>query len=341
MLSVSQRHSRMKIILALLLFVCVTRCHGDESDYARPVSKCGPASPDPRSAVLCNFLLIAPRFMTMGTTQQVCMDFVRDSRIHLPAMNINILLKLSTNISESDVIASTQLHNQHVNGASLCADLELPDGEDYVYEQSAYLSFTAEESTFFHIADHKPVTLLRDIVKPFTFIEPDKPVYKPGQTVKFRILTLTKDLRPVAERLKDGCRKFDVDISDWPLRNHNYSHGTWRTVTLSLSANVTEDDTDVTLSGETEVKVSKNQLFLKFLSKDEFKPFLTYNAEVSATSLNGQPAAGVRIRLTVIFSETDQLVKTVVTGSDGVARLPIDLQLVKKQLSLKVIIFNC
>ncbi|GCB81936.1 hypothetical protein scyTo_0023317, partial [Scyliorhinus torazame] len=36
-----------------------------------------------------------------------------------------------------------------------------------------------------------------------TFIQTDKAVYKPGQTVKFRIVTLNEDFIPIQEKVRD------------------------------------------------------------------------------------------------------------------------------------------
>ncbi|XP_014674826.1 PREDICTED: ovostatin-like [Priapulus caudatus] len=387
--------------------------------------------------------------MSIGQAEQICMDFIK-ADFQLPPVNISILLKRTNDVTVPDVIASTHLYNQDVNGASLCADLSIPDTS----ETTAYLLFRADETTYFHVADQKQVFLRRPFVKPVTFIEPDKPVYKPGQKVQFRILRLSSELKPITEPiskvwinnpsgtriaqwldvvtdggiatldldlskepplgtweivvtsedgvtkkqfkvleyvlpkydvtvafpskkiprtvtrvsatvcarytygkavegeavlsvclrpdekrlsystggveppcvdarpldLQDGCREFDVDISELPIEDREYSSGRWYNAQLTFSANVTELDTDVTLTGEESASLVLDRLNLQIRGRDYFRGSIPYVAEVVATQPDGKPAAGILIELS--GNQPNQVSPT---AANGIATFTIEI----------------
>ncbi|XP_014672170.1 PREDICTED: alpha-1-inhibitor 3-like [Priapulus caudatus] len=365
-------------------------------------------------------------------------------------------LKRTNDVTVPDVIASTHLYNQDVNGASLCADLDIPDTK----ASTAYLLFRADETSYFHIADQKQVFLRRPSFTPVTFIEPDKPVYKPGQKVQsvsqpiirsyannepinkvwikdpsgtriaqwldvatdggiasldlnlseepplgtweivvttedgvtnkqFQVLeyvlpkyevtvgpsskTIARTLRRVSATicarytygkpvdgdavlsvclgwtngpssfgqqfdrapkptppscvhtrplgLQDGCREFDVDIHQLTITGLDLrSYPSWFTAEMTFSANVTEDDTDVTLSGEETAAVVEDTLNLEIRGSDYFRAPIPYIAEVVATKFDGTRAGGLLIELSGI-----QHRQVRATGPDGTARFIVNI----------------
>uniref|UniRef100_A0A3P8V405 Alpha-2-macroglobulin-like n=2 Tax=Cynoglossus semilaevis TaxID=244447 RepID=A0A3P8V405_CYNSE len=73
-----------------------------------------------------------------------------------------------------------------------CVNFEVPLVEHGVFE----LEVKVEGATF-HSMDVKKV--MAKVYKPRIFIQTDKPIYLPGQTVHFRVVTLDSQLRPLKE----------------------------------------------------------------------------------------------------------------------------------------------
>ncbi|OXB56301.1 hypothetical protein ASZ78_002126 [Callipepla squamata] len=103
------------------------------------------------------YLIILPAELSFPSSQRVCLD-LRGVEKH-----IRVVLTLVPKPAGSQEVGTVQLH--------------ISNGQ--------YFSVKEEKQVLIHWAGTG------------TFIQIEKPVYKPGQTVKFRIVTLTEDFVPV------------------------------------------------------------------------------------------------------------------------------------------------
>ncbi|XP_069700318.1 alpha-1-inhibitor 3-like isoform X2 [Periplaneta americana] len=130
------------------------------------------------------FVFTAPKRLLANSIESVCLS------LH----NVTGLAHVSVDLlhpDSDDKIASTE--HKIKNGVGSCMELFIP-----LTLQSRgrlHLKVRFDEHYYYNINSVKEVHIQHD---PYiTLIQTDKPVYKPGQEVKFRILTLSHDLLPV------------------------------------------------------------------------------------------------------------------------------------------------
>ncbi|XP_043935613.1 alpha-2-macroglobulin-like [Protopterus annectens] len=131
------------------------------------------------------FLVVFPNMITIGTDTNVCFHFINlleDIIFQSTLLTINTRINLLSERVHGDpnwykcINLKDKLQGQTLPGLSI---LE---------------AFGVSNTYSFHKA--KKVFLLLPPHESSTFIQTDKPIYKPGQTVKFRIVTLNEDFIP-------------------------------------------------------------------------------------------------------------------------------------------------
>ncbi|PNF16410.1 Murinoglobulin-1 [Cryptotermes secundus] len=131
------------------------------------------------------FVFLAPKRLLADSTESVCLS------LH----NVTGTAHVSVDVlhpDSDDKITSTQ--HKFKNGVGGCLALFVPPVQ--LSRARLHLKVRFDEHYDYNINSVKEVHIQHD---PYiVLIQTDKPVYKPGQEVKFRILTLTHDLMPVA-----------------------------------------------------------------------------------------------------------------------------------------------
>lgn len=149
------------------------------------------------------------------------------------------------------------------------------------------------------------VTLTRDLKNTSILIQTDKPIYKPGETVKFRVLILNRFLQPF-----DSDKPIDLTITD-PQSNIIKS---WKALSIPANRGFISDKFELSIEpnlGDWSIEAQLNNreketyrfsvdqyVLPKFKVEVKISPsFVTYNeskviAEVSSIYNYGKPVAG-------------------------------------------------
>lgn len=129
------------------------------------------------------YLLTAPRVLRHGTPFQYCLTLYGESGSEKQAV-LNFVNPISGKIVAKD-------DNLFVVGQQTCRDFTPPAKGDYEL-------LLSNDTDILH--DAVKVTVLPS--NSLTLVQTDKPMYKPGQTVKFRIMTLLSDMRARTGQIK-------------------------------------------------------------------------------------------------------------------------------------------
>eukprot|EP00057_Strongylocentrotus_purpuratus_P005084 XP_003730172.1 PREDICTED: ovostatin isoform X1 [Strongylocentrotus purpuratus] len=131
------------------------------------------------------YLIVAPKIFVAGSVETVC--------ISLQNMTgpLEVAIRLMDNFT-----AMAKLPIQFMEFKMACYDIEVPSIEYEMMHATLLVKMrrTLVTQSGFEVVEKRMVTI--NAVNTEMFIETDKPVYKPGQTVKFRILNINQDLKP-------------------------------------------------------------------------------------------------------------------------------------------------
>ncbi|VDH93325.1 Hypothetical predicted protein [Mytilus galloprovincialis] len=134
------------------------------------------------------YLFTAPRNLWQGSREEFCISFHDDKDIQA-----NYLVTLSLT-DESDVLLGNGTTNED---GRVCHHFTVPDlsGRHKLTLQTETIRvLETGVSTTVTRVDTTEVEIHESALE--TFIQTDKPIYKPGETVKFRAMTINKDLKP-------------------------------------------------------------------------------------------------------------------------------------------------
>ncbi|XP_041464168.1 uncharacterized protein LOC446192 isoform X6 [Lytechinus variegatus] len=131
------------------------------------------------------YLIIAPKVFVAESVETIC--------ISLQNMTgpLEVAIRLMDNFT-----AMAKLPIQFMEFKMACYNLEVPSIEYEMMHATLVVKLrrTLVTQSGFEVIERRTVTI--NGVNTEMFIETDKPVYKPGQTVKFRILNINQDLKP-------------------------------------------------------------------------------------------------------------------------------------------------
>ncbi|XP_074651835.1 murinoglobulin-1-like isoform X2 [Tubulanus polymorphus] len=169
------------------------------------------------------FLMTAPNTFTMGKDERLCFTF------HDIDCDVNVNVSLSmippNQRTEPHVISKSYLLRK--DALNHCVHFKVPIMESlssYISYKLAVVGSTVDATVGYKFND---TVFLKSLIPPnfLTFIETDKPIYKPGQTVKFRTLTVTPKLMPLVQTLEEVYVKDSLDnrVAQW--RNAKTENG--------------------------------------------------------------------------------------------------------------------
>lgn len=214
------------IALVSLFAILMSGCIGsDTGDSGLSSSIAGPCS-DQLASSGDEFLILAPKMLFSGGESSVTMAAFSDSQ---PVTRcVEYTLTDEDNNEVALLAASTS------DSGNVVASFEVPDVEEGSYVLTAKPSgFDTEFKATVEVVNNNPL-----------FIETDKPIYKPGQIIHGRILSLNNNLIPVEEDITveitdaKGIKVFKEELNsneygvasfDLPLASE-LNLGTWKII---------------------------------------------------------------------------------------------------------------
>ncbi|NXH31646.1 OVOS protein, partial [Myiagra hebetior] len=129
------------------------------------------------------YVLLVPSVVRSGAPQTACVQLHSLSE----PLSISVVLEYGS--------VQTPLFEEPVTEADFfkCSEFKVPPATS---DPLAFISFSAKGATV-DLAERRSVAIQN--VDGAVFIQTDKPLYKPGQTVLFRVVTLDTQFRPVQE----------------------------------------------------------------------------------------------------------------------------------------------
>ncbi|XP_021250470.1 ovostatin [Numida meleagris] len=129
------------------------------------------------------YVLMVPAVLQSDSPSQVCLQFLNLNQ----TISVRIILEygtVNTTVFEKNTTASSGLQ---------CLNFTIPPA---VSVPLAFISFSAKGTTF-HLEERRSVMIWN--MESFVFVQTDKPIYKPGQSVMFRVVALDFNFKPIQE----------------------------------------------------------------------------------------------------------------------------------------------
>ncbi|CAJ0946568.1 unnamed protein product [Ranitomeya imitator] len=180
-------------------------------------------------------------------------------------------LKISLNLSNKDTILLEKIFQQDTTFT--CFSLQVPIAEEDV---SVGILTISIESSGELINKSSKVLVKKQLYK--TLVQTDKPVYKPGQTVNFRILSINEDFKP--ENISIPV----IEVQD-PEKNRI---GQWLNVNLHqgiaefslvLSSEPTLGEYSIKLKGKSYTFTVEEYVLPKFEVDIQFPKYVMFNSK--------------------------------------------------------------
>ncbi|BFZ02236.1 hypothetical protein BsWGS_05276 [Bradybaena similaris] len=141
------------------------------------------------------FIFTMPNILRYGSTSEFCLTLHGDNQ----SQNVTMaLVKEGTH--------AVEVHSTFPIGKHKCRKFQVPKPDDYT------LVLSSENGVM-----HNQTTISVFGEKLLTLVQTDKPVYKPGQKVKFRVLTLMSNLKPRIGKIKSI---FVIDPNDLRVKQY-------------------------------------------------------------------------------------------------------------------------
>ncbi|XP_066273833.1 alpha-2-macroglobulin-like isoform X2 [Branchiostoma lanceolatum] len=141
------------------------------------------------SAAAQRYLVVSPKVLLAGTEEVVCISLfdIED--------DVKVSVEVASKSKDGDDFEPATVTDVLKGGQDKCVRIKVPHvSSDKVAKLSVY-----GKGSSYDFKDEKSVKISKKATS--TFISTDKPIYKPGQKVQMRILTVKQDLRPYTENI--------------------------------------------------------------------------------------------------------------------------------------------
>jgi CD109 antigen len=227
----NKRSLILLVSMATVFAALISGCIGNNTDTSLPSNIANPCSGQVSSAG-DEFFILAPKMLFSGGESSVTMAAFSDD------ISVERCVEYTLTDENDNEISLVQASTSE--SGNVVASFEVPDVEEGTYTLTAKPS--GVDTNF---------TATVDVVKnnPL-FIETDKPIYKPGQTIHGRVLSLNNNLVPVEQDVTieiadaKGIKVFKEELRsneygvisfDLPLASE-LNLGTWKIVASSGSS---------------------------------------------------------------------------------------------------------
>lgn len=136
------------------------------------------------------FVVTAPHTFLVNSIERVCISLHNASTSSAAAAAVNITIIL-TSASQSLLYRSTNIINKGVT----CLGVEVPYTEERTAKLTVQLLSSDSGSSSFELNTNTEQLIHLQYDTPLIVISPNKPVYKPGENLVFRVLTLSYTFR--------------------------------------------------------------------------------------------------------------------------------------------------
>ncbi|MBP1907880.1 alpha-2-macroglobulin family protein [Methanolobus bombayensis] len=256
-------------LFAVIIAVIISGCIGGSDDLASNIAgQCGgqvASSGD-------EFLILAPKMLFSGGESSVTMAAFSENQ------PVERCVEYTLTDSNSNEISLVQASTS--DSGNVVASFEVPDVEEGTYTLTAKpTGYDTEFEATVEVVNNNPL-----------FIETDKPIYKPGQTIHGRILSLNNNLVPVQEDItveitdSKGIKVFKKELKsneygvasfDLPLASE-LNLGTWKvTATAGDSSSMVDIQVDKYVLPKFDVSLETPQEW--FLVSDEITGTVSAN----------------------------------------------------------------
>nr|WP_321496751.1 alpha-2-macroglobulin family protein [uncultured Methanolobus sp.] len=168
------------IVIVSLFAVIISGCIGSNTDTGLPSNIAGPCG-NQVSATGDEFFILAPKMLFSGGESSVTMAAFSE--------NQPVERCVEYTLTDEDNNEITLVQASTSESGNVVATFEVPDVEEGTYVLTAKPSGVETEfKATVDVVKNNPL-----------FIETDKPIYKPGQTIHGRIVSLNNNLVPVQE----------------------------------------------------------------------------------------------------------------------------------------------
>lgn len=257
------------IVIVSLFAVSISGCIGNDTELSSSIA--GPCSGQLASSG-DEFLILAPKMLFSGGESSITMAAFSDNKPVERCVEYTLTDKDNNEIPL--VQASTS------DSGNAVASFEVPDVEEGTYTLTAKpAGYDTEFEATVEVVNNNPL-----------FIETDKPIYRPGQTIHGRILSLNNNLVPVQENITveitdaKGIKVFKEEIDsneygvasfDLPLASE-LNLGTWKvSATAGDSSSMVDIQVDKYVLPKFDVSLETSQEW--FLVSDEITGTVSAN----------------------------------------------------------------
>ncbi|MEA1985714.1 MAG: alpha-2-macroglobulin family protein [Euryarchaeota archaeon] len=229
------RHlSYLTLILILALAVLLSGCAGpdEEIEFPQPTNQATPCEQGQEYSSGDEFLILAPKMLFAGGESSVTMSAFANRE------PVSRCVEYTLTDNEDNTVALVRASTARSGNAVAAFDVPEVEEGSYTLTATPVGSDTAFTTTV-QVVQNNPI-----------FIETDKPIYKPGQTIHGRLLCLNNNLVPLVQEtiveitdakgikvFKDKLtsNKYGVASFDLPLASE-LNLGTWKVKATSGSS---------------------------------------------------------------------------------------------------------
>ncbi|XP_053279690.1 alpha-2-macroglobulin isoform X2 [Pleuronectes platessa] len=270
-----------------------------------------------------HYMVAIPAVLEAGAETKFCASLLKpnetlDMTITLISAEMNTtLLKKSS---------SQEFHD--------CVDFKVP----LVQNQEVYNFEVELKGKTFYSKEVRKVKAT--VYQPMTFVQTDKPIYLPGQTMHFRVVTLDSRMRPTnrlyniieVETGKKGCATFNFKMTTFTKLDQKVLQDY-----LDLIVEVEEEGTGISLQQMKRLQISYVIGKLMFIDTPKiYDKGSNVEGKVKAVHFNDTPIADKKVYLIKGVRWSSCLLQNLTSDSDGVATFSFSTAELNGEINLHV-----